>query len=122
LIKVLPALGLTAVVISVFLILLLGLWLLVRRRRAVQRETLLTQPGNRRYHQIQHKTPTAYIAVEQQELEQPLERADGTPPLPENAEMQILSMYQASRNNSTNQLPMHLSNGSFHHKSSLKRW
>jgi len=104
--------GLTAAVIFVFLILLCGLWLLVRRRRAVQRETLLRQPGTQRYHQIQRKTPTAYIAVEQQELEQPLERADGTPPLPEDAEMQILSLYQASRNNSTDQLPMHLSNGS----------
>jgi len=56
--------GLTAAVIFVFLILLCGLWLLVRRRRAVQRETFLTQPGTQRYHQVQHKTPTAYIAVE----------------------------------------------------------
>jgi len=104
--------GLTAAVISVFLILLCGLWLLVRRRRAVQRETFLTQPRNQHYHPIQHMAPTAYIAVEQQELEQPLERADETPTLPEDAEMQILSLYQASRNNSTSQLPMHLSNGS----------
>ena len=112
--------GLTAAVMSVFLILLLGLWLLLRHRRAVQRETLLTQSGNERYHPIQHKTPTAYIVVEQQELEQPLERADGTPPLPENAEMQILSLYQSSRNNSINHLPMQVSNGSGHHNLSLE--
>jgi len=112
--------GLTAAVMIVFLILLCGLWLLVRRRRAVQGETLLTQPGNQRYHPIQHMAPTAYVAVEQQELEQPLERADETPPLPDDAEMQILSLYQSSRNNSTNQLPMHISNGSVFHKWSLE--
>ena len=95
--------GITAAVVFIFLILLISICLLIRRRQTVRRYPPLTVPRVPQYRQIHHSTPTAYTTLAKQEAEQPLEQVSQTPPPlsdlrnSQEAELRILSLYRASR-------------------------
>ncbi len=95
--------GITAAVVSIFLILLISICLLIRRRQTVRRYPPLTVSRVPQYRHIYHSTPTAYTTLAQQEPEKPLEQVpQAPPPLSDlrnslEAELRILSLYQSSR-------------------------